>query len=83
MLHDEDDAQDLAALSSLATALGPNSTNINILAGVARNEGRPASLNLNTVTKPRSRETVQTTGYTVFLKGVGGTDDVVDVLLSS
>jgi hypothetical protein len=64
------------------TALGTNSTNINILAGVAVTRGDQLRLNLNTAnTSLGMGETVQTTGYTGFPNGRRPGDDVVDVLL--
>jgi hypothetical protein len=64
------------------TALGTNSTNINILAGVAVTRGDQLRLNLNTAnTSLGMGETLATTGYTGFPNGRRPGDDVVDVLL--
>ncbi|CAN5261889.1 DUF4331 domain-containing protein [soil metagenome] len=64
------------------TALGTNSTNIGILAGVVVTRGDILRLNLNTPnTSLGMGETILTTGYTGFPNGRRPGDDVVDVIL--
>jgi hypothetical protein len=64
------------------TALGTNSTNIGILAGVAVTNGDMLRLNLNTAnTTLGFGETLATPNYAGFPNGRRPHDDVVDVLL--
>lgn len=79
-----DDANGRFAADIVAslTALGTNSTNIGILAGVAVTRGDQLRLNLNTGnTSLGVGETIQTTGYAGFPNGRRPGDDVVDVIL--
>jgi hypothetical protein len=65
------------------TALGTNSTNINILAGVVVTNGDLLRLNLNTAntTLGFGEEIYSTSGYSGFPNGRRPHDDVVDTLL--
>src|SRR5881397_3787701 len=64
------------------TALGTNSANIGILAGVAVTKGDYLRLNLNTTnTSVGTGEKVTTPGYTGFPNGRRPGDDTIDTLL--
>ncbi len=79
-----DDANGRFAADIVAslTALGTNSTNINILAGVAVTNGDQLRLNLNTPnTTVGQGETLSTPNYAGFPNGRRPGDDVVDVIL--
>jgi len=81
----QDDASGRFAtdIVGVLTALGTNSTNINILAGVVVANGDLLRLNLNTpnTTLGFGEEIYSTSGYAGFPNGRRPHDDVVDTLL--
>jgi hypothetical protein len=72
-----------ASIVGVLTALGTNSTNINILAGVVVTNGDLLRLNLNTANASLGfgQQIYSTPGYTGFPNGRRPGDDVVDTLL--
>ena len=81
--QDDANGRFAASIVGVLTALGTNSTNINILAGVVVTNGDLLRLNLNTpnTSLGANEEFATTAGYTGFPNGRRPGDDVVDTLL--
>ena len=81
--QDDANGRFAAAIVSALTALGTNSTNINILAGVVVTNGDMLRLNLNTTNTSLGfgEEIYSTANYAGFPNGRRPGDDVVDTLL--